>query len=507
MRIPFPTYIPMQYVSLFAIAVAAMQLVQGTNGYFALCSFLFILVAGFAFNTAGGLAYPSGAYIFWYSTLTAIVAWLVKISVGEAADSNLKMPNLTVSVYLGTMIAMAVSVQLSKRFTLKKALLGSILTDENAGHAAISCAIIGSALGFATGLSERTQGDFLSAVQYVNYWPTLAIIIGARHEIRKSGGTRSVNAAVLLSGIVLFVSGLSAYSKEGIFTPVVTYVIICAAMRYKFSLKQVGAGILVFYLMLHYLIPYSQYGRTLRNAGHPSFEEFRSNLTAGLGLLQDPEALRAAYLAQTGDEHVERSGGLDSYFNKDQGLFERLNMLSPDDQLIYTTEETTGTYGLYPLMYYVYNVIPHFIWADKPETFFGNEFAREAGIIGEGDVTTGVSFSPGGAAYHMGGWSGVFLAAPVIFFLCFLCLDSLCGDARSSPWSLLLVAYFAHQAPEGMLGGPITAVLKAAPAIVVCAVFSSYVMPILGGILIGPKKKNVIVGEDRIVGPYVPKQV
>jgi hypothetical protein len=107
-------------------------------------------------------------------------------------------------------------------------------------------------------------------------------------------------------------------------------------------------------------------------------------------------------------------------------------------------------------------------------------------------VTTGISFTPSGEAFQLAGWTGIFLIAPAIWIVLFTVVDSLCGDVRKSPWGLLVIATFAHIAPEGMLGGPIYFLWFGMIGIVTAAVVTSYVMPLLGTMLAGPEPTGLV---------------
>ena len=88
--------------------------------------------------------------------------------------------------------------------------------------------------------------------------------------------------------------------------------------------------------------------------------------------------------------------------------------------------------------------------------------------------------------------------APCLWFALFMLFDSLCGDVRKSPWGLLVLTYFAHIAPEGLLAGIVYAMGYVTFAITFAAVLTGYVMPILGGLIIGPGNK---AGGSRVVAP------
>src|SRR5258707_11668500 len=113
-------------------------------------------------------------------------------------------------------------------------------------------------------------------------------------------------------------------------------------------------------------------------------------------------------------------------------------MISIDDALIHRTDQF-GVFGIMPMVQAFQNLVPHFIWKDKPSLQLGNVLAHEVGILGEADESTGVSFSSTSSAFHLMGWKGVLFLAPAIWFLLFLVFDSLCGDIRTAPWGLLVI--------------------------------------------------------------------
>ncbi len=126
------------------------------------------------------------------------------------------------------------------------------------------------------------------------------------------------------------------------------------------------------------------------------------------------------------------------------------------------------------------NVVPHFIWPDKPAILTGNVYAHEVGLLAEGDESTGVSFSSTAISYHLLGWFGVFLLAPALWFLLFTVFDSLCGDTRKSPWGLIVLVLYSHAAPEGDINAIIYMIFYSAFGVIFAAVIGAYVTPVVG---------------------------
>ncbi|MEO8736456.1 MAG: hypothetical protein ABI380_07925, partial [Edaphobacter sp.] len=186
MRLPFPEHIPLRYAIYFAALLCVAQLLQGTSASFSLCSFLFIVVATVAFNLAGGITRPSGAYIFFYAVLVVIFGLFWKAFLGEPADSNLTRPLLTIEASLGSITGMFMAVFISRKMTRKRALLGDMITDANMLNASMGCMIIGLILTLILTAVPFQGGSVLSALAQLNHFLPLAIILGVVYQIRKS---------------------------------------------------------------------------------------------------------------------------------------------------------------------------------------------------------------------------------------------------------------------------------------------------------------------------------
>jgi hypothetical protein len=476
-RLPFPERVPFVPVFLFAISLCVVQLIERTDPAFTLGCFFFVLLAASAFNIARGFTRPTGGYVFFYATLTLIIGIVLKAVLNEPADSNLQNPILTIQVYVAGMAMMLVAVYLSTKLSTKRALLGTMVTDANLQTATVGCTIAGFVVGIAGFFIAGGNGSVLSALNQLNRFFPMAIILGVIHTIRRSGGTRSISLPVVLSGFLLFLGGIIGYSKEGILTPFLCWTIAAASQRYRVTRAQILGGVVVIIFIFQYLVPYAQYGRAFRG------DNYFDNIKISFSLLSDLGYVRQQYLLDS--EHVgeSRVGG---YYDQPQGFFDRLQLVGIDDELIEHTRQF-GPYGYFPIIASFENLVPHVIWKDKPSLLIGNLYAHEIGILGENDDSTGVSFSPPAEAYHVGEWKGVLLLAPCLWLALFAVFDSLCGDVRLSPWGLLVIVTFGHLAPEGGVSEIPYALGYITFGIIFAAIMGAYLMPILGTFFIGPE--------------------
>jgi hypothetical protein len=477
MRLFFPERFSLVSVFYFAGLLCVIQQFQGTDSMFSLCCFAYIVVAAVAFNIAGGFTRTTGAYIFFNSVLGVIIGLCMKAYLDEPADSNLGSPVLTMSIYLAGMCMMLVAAFFSRKFATKRAILGKMVTDVNMQTATVGCLAAGVVIFSVGFFIPGGNGSVLSALNQLNRFFALTIILGVINTIRRSGGTRSINLPVLLGGGMLFTIGVIGYSKEGMIAPFVAYLLAAASQRFRMSRTQIVIGILTTIFIFRYLVPYSQYGRNFKE------ESAAVNIQTSLSLISNLGYVREQYLETSAGSYEDRIYG---YFNTPQGFFDRLQMVSIDDALNYRTEQF-GADGLGPMVLAFENVVPHFIWKDKPQGIIGNVWAHEIGILSENDESTGVSFSSTASAFHLAGWEGVFLLAPVLWFFLFLIFDSLCGDVRKAPWGLLVFVLFAHAAPEGDVSSIVYMCFYTVYTIVFAGLVGAYAMPVIGTFFIGPE--------------------
>jgi hypothetical protein len=477
-RIPFPERVPIDRVAIFAIALFLIQQFEGTALYFSIGCAIFILVAAVAFNAAGGLTRASGAYVFFYSMLVVIVGVCYKAYLGEPAQSNLRDPHRDIEVYVGSITAMLASVVVSRQISRKSGLLKNLLGDREMYRASIGCIVFGVVGATLIALLGEASQLVNSAFSQLNQLIPLGIIIGVMYEIRRSGGTRSINLPILLAGAYVFIFfGLFPFSKQGMLLPVACWFVPVWALRFRLSALQVMSCCAFVFVVFYYLVPYSQYGRKFIE---PNMT-FSQQLALSTRLLENPEETRQGF---------EQDFVVGGYYNTPQGFFDRLQFVSVDDKLINVTDHGK-VIGLLPIKVSLLNAVPHFLWPNKPSYNLGNLYSHEVGgMIPEEDSTTGVSFSPTSEAYHMEKWAGIFVIAPLVWLAMFVLFDSLCGDLRTTPWGLLVLALLSHDAPEGAISGLISFMTFGTEAILFCAFFAKWAAPFLAIPVLGPDRRK-----------------
>ncbi len=484
-------------VLTFSLTLALLQQLMGTTLLFSAGTALFTFLAALAFNVTGGFTRPSGGFIFAYSCIGILFGIVFKVVVSEPGQSNLLQPERTIEVYVASMAGLLIATYLARSVRLKKTYLPQFTSLEEMYRGCVGLLIIGLAILASEYLrtSPVKSGSALSVLYRLDVFLPMSIFLGVTYEVQRSEGRRSVNWAVILAIGFSFANGLLGYSKEGMLSPFVCWLIPAAAQRYRVSALQIAGFVLGFSFTSYYLVPYSQYGRDFKGAGATLAENLRTNYV----LLSNLPLVRKVYLER--QEEIYTGDDLVRYYNKPQGLADRVQMVTPDDAVINLTEQGS-VFGLFPTLFSFENLIPHFIWPSKPSIGFGNIYAHELGMLGdEEDDTTGISFSPSGDAFHQAKWVGVLVVLPLLALMLFFMVDSLCGDTRASPFPLLLLLIFLHAAPEGGILQFAPLAFTLTPQIYLAAFLAARVMPIIASVLLGPAKEPISWVPSMAVNP------
>lgn len=487
MRIPFPERVPINRVAIFAVVLFLIQVAEGTDLYFSVGCVAFILISAFAFNAAGGLTRASGVYVLSYATMAVLIGICYKAYLGEPAQSNLFAPRTDIQVYVGGMIAMYGAVIVSRRFSRKSGLLQNLLKDSDMHRASVGCIAFGVGGAFLIQMLGESGIRLQTAFGQLNQLVPLGIIIGVMYEIRRTGGTRSINLAIMIGAIYTFLlGGIISFSKQGMLVGLLCWLLPVCALRFRISAAQVISFLLALFIIFHYLVPYSQYGRGMV----PEGASISQRAVIAASLLEHPEMTRQLYYEAENSFDLSQRG-LNAYYNTPEGFWERLQMVSVDDKLNNVTDQGK-VFGLLPIKLEFINIIPHFIWPNKPGINAGSAYAHDitGEAQGEGDVTTGISFSPTGEAYHLAKWPGVLVLAPLLWCMLFIEFDMLVGDLRATPWGLLALSMVSFIAPEGGLTGLIHLLTYGAEILVFCAFFATWVAPVLAIPVLGPDRSN-----------------
>lgn len=481
MTLPFPNRIPLWPAVVFTTVLVFVQLMEGTDPRYSALTFAFFLLSVFAFNVAEGLARPAGAYILFFSLLVVDVGTVYKAMLGQAAQTNLQQPLLTMSTYVGTMGAMLVAALISRKFVTTKDGLAAVMHVRQFDFraSALGCLVVYALMMTSAAILPEGGGQVLHSLIVVNPFLPLGVLLATIAAVKDSGGRHSTNIISLAGMAYIFMIGLTSFSKQGMFLPVVCWLIGAAWARFRLRLKHVVFIACFSVFAQKVLVPISASRNDVQIG---TFSE-RVSLVEHY-FTHIPELRRRAREWQPPSDLDWRN----YYYGEPQGLFDRLTML-PNDSVLISFSDQGHYFGYRAVWFYFGDWMPHILSPKKLEglSVGGNAYSHEMGGLADADTTTGISFSPTAEAYHIDGWRGVLVLQPLVFLLLFASTSAVCGDIRRQPWGLFLVLDFAHLAPEALLGGAISATRLGNIGIALAILFCGYITPVLGMLLSGKR--------------------
>ena len=468
MRIPYPERIPLAGAASFAGLLVVAQLLCHTQPLFSALCFVFIVFATMAFNLAGGLYTPAGAYIFFNAVLTLILGLIVKVFLREPADSNLHVPIPTIVVYTLGMLGMLIAAYIASRFPCPRPLIVKLFPLPSLRNVYIGSVILGVSLK-AYWLTDPVlaPGSLLLALRNNDSLLPFALILGVIYTVVSTDGKRSVTPGLLCLFLVVNALGLLTFSKQVAFTPMLCWVLGAAVSRYQLKPINFVVVPLLVVLGLYYGTPLEQVGKSAERTGSAI-----KDIGVAIDLIVHIDRTRAEYKSDSIDGY-----GVANYYNQPEGLFDRLEMVSMDDLLIAQTERE-GPYGFVPVVQAWENLVPHFFWPNKPIPYFGNVYGHQIGILPVDDFSTSISFGTSADAYHEGKWYGVLVLEPICLAAIFLVFSWALGSVRDHPAVLLLLVLVAHYAPEGGMTGAVQLISLTLVALGV-AFACRYILPVI----------------------------
>jgi len=169
-----------------------------------------------------------------------------------------------------------------------------------------------------------------------------------------------------------------------------------------------------------------------------------------------------------------------------------------DDALINITD-INGTFGYQPMIVAVDDLVPHAIWANKPDYTYNNTYGHEIGVLATEDYTTSVSFGPSADAYHMGGWYGVFFLMPLVMTVLFIAVDSISGSIKNAPWGLAYTIFFLHAGPESSLGSCLDNAFISSGILIVSVYLARYILPVIANLFLPEQRRFRVLRNPRII--------
>jgi len=487
LRLSLPERVPVSKVMIFSTILALVQLYQGTGYAFVLLFYAFTVGSAFAFNVAGGFSRVIGAYIFWFAMLVPIIGVFWKSVLGEAADTNLKAPLLTMTCYTASMAMLALVSVITARVDLRPVGFSANAPALDYKLASLGCLVFWVLVYQVFGFLGGSFPGLFSILRQIDFFRHLAIILGTIAVIQESGGKRSMNMVNFIAMMWMTWDGMLIASKQGMMTSFVCWLVAATYMRLKLT------PIRIFFMLVVATLCF-----TLFSQMSQARTKMQDNFDYGdRAAVVFDEIIHYSDLVQFNKDatNPDISSDAHHYYNSQQNiLIARLSMMSPDDAF-FNYASTAPHIGIDSVINSYQALVPNFLLSTKKVGHgMGNHYAHEiGGYLAAEDNTTGISFSPVPEAYHLAGWLGIFFLLPGIWLLLFFSIDFVCGDLKKAPWALLVIVYLAHAAPESLIDGLVYITGYMNFALAMAIFFCTRFAPILGTLFAGTSLPNTPV--------------
>ena len=433
---------------IVAVLLLFAQLINGTDPIFAFLACLTLVFSVMAFNVLDGLATTSGAFVFFMAIPTFAILLFLKVFIGEPTNRHFEQPMITITATAVGWAGILAAAGLSRRFSTRRNFVRFGIRDlENLKNTSAGLLVIGLfSQILLTNYNTGGYGTIWTALNQLNIFIPMATILATYYEICISRGTRSMNWIVVVSIFYVAGFGFIAASKQGMYAPFFSYFLVCAALEYRFRPLQVMAMVAWLAFAIGFLFPWAQYARATTR--QPTLT---ATVEATINLLRNPATLPAMYSWYSDSlKKNEDINQVSLCYDHPHGLLDRESLICQDDRLVDLTQHT-GPVGFGYLVDGFEMVVPHVLWPGRVNLSLGNIYGRDTNEAGAEDFNTSVAFAPIGDAYRELGWSGIVVVMPMLYFFTFIFLNGVFGDARESPWGLVLVAYAAFAAPGLLL--------------------------------------------------------
>ena len=437
MRIPFPTSIPMMQALLFFGGLLAVQLLEGTDPAFAMLMLIAQVFAVMAFNALGGMPDVAGSFCLFSLLPNVTVPEIAHAIVRQPGDYHILEPLKTsavcaifyASIYLVARFVVMLPHPLPLldrvKFSLNELRVVSVLS------AILSLAIMTAALA----AGEVRDGTILAALQH--FYPllnSLSVITATYVRLKSTDGRSAMNWYVALILAAAIIPGVLGASKEGMLTPPLCWLLVCAAGRYRFTRPQVAvlAGFLV--VVWVFVYPYSQNARDVVR----SARSFPERIAVIVAYFRNPATVEdtASNIDPDTSEFGESSTKL--------SIVQRFSLLNSAGMLV-NADNTEGFTGIERYFPAFLAIVPHFVWPNRPVPIASNELGHKAGFkMGANDTTTGIAISSPALFYDAGGWLGLPVYTVLDFLLYFFVLRSIVGNATQSIWGMMMIGATAY---------------------------------------------------------------
>ena len=439
------------------------ELISGTSPYFVGMMAIAVVSICLIYNLLGGLGTIGGIAFTSLALNSLIVSQFAKAAMFEAADLNLRAPDLTISVYAVFYFSLLVGTFLFGWIRLQ---LPKPLEPTSSSHST-TLYIFSLALGFlgafALSASEIAGAQAQASIGHgfaraFAYLLPFSLVLAVDRRIRTTEGRSCFGWAALWPCIAMgFFSFLTAGRTELLEGPLIV-AITCYLRGYRFRRKHYLAGAALIAVFFLFISPYYLWSRGWRNEEHSFGAETAVMTDLLLSAPSHWESIRETILSET--EHASQYGG--EYFSRAGTVTVNRFALIVDDGALIEACSHGFHYGIPIVESDLLSAFPHLL--HRGDETLGETIWFRASIAGlqSSDAPNSFITMTGIAdSYGAFGWLGVIFFPLLVIPAVFVVYDSIFDPSR--PWGTVAVATVIFQIIPASIGSMIGSVLIMTP--------------------------------------------
>lgn len=477
---------------LFIVCILLVgELASGTSLYFAFMAALAVFFACITYNILGGMSSISGIAYSRFALSTLFISQFGKMLLLERADSNLDVPQLTITVYavyfgflmLGTFVFWRLRLPLPKPVEPETpAQLKNLY----------AVALTGGMLGtIALMVLEFSQGNANTSLAHgfaraLSYLLPFSLVLAVDSRIRSTHGQHSFGWMALWPTLAMMFEGFIYASRSPFLEPFAIIFLTCFLRNFKFQRRHLAAGFSIGAFFLLFVSPYFLYSRSLRGEA-----TIREQALVMIRLLEEAPA-RWATIKTTVDEEALGTTGLVNYFETPgAATLNRFALIGPDSTLINACS-TGFHYGFTSIKLDLLAEVPRFLFPNKPEIGSNKYLGHLDGQESDSFETTNSTITPISDSFGAFSWAGVVVFPFLVWPALFVVYESIFDMRR--PWGTVATALLLFGLTEGSMGSSLTESMIKNPAYVLIlswgATWIIKMIPVVGDRTVLTRKMN-----------------
>lgn len=444
-------------------ALAAGQLLIGTDPYFTLLVISFTILWLMSVRLCGGIKTLTGLTVGYLGFQHLVCSQFAKLIFGQRPDTPLLQPILTMEVYLVGIFATFLACLLAQLpcFTKLKPLLPSQITPDRLR--VIAYLSVGLMVLRYMGSPQLGVGGIRFLMNFDFITPMAAASVTA-YQVLKTEGKKFIHPlSYVCVGVPFLIAIIGFQRKEAIYSIVV---ILAVAIAYGFRFRPIhfvfGLGLLYFFQFIFF--PFALYYRSEVKRTN----DLVRNMAMAWEALGDVVANPMEYQKEEKFKPTSYDATRLLYYNqRPSPTLDRLTTVIITDALVHVGKHE-GTYGWKTIQYGFEMVVPRIFNEDKPILGTSNMIARMApGMVGPDDYGTQITmgyFAEGYLSFKMWGVFGISFATMFAFLVLsrFMLGDILQRNLWVCAW-IVTVPWTVSESPVQLI---IIMVLQAMPLFV-----------------------------------------